>query len=327
MKKAVTWSCVLQYALVISVLCGVMYYCLCGRKKPARSIALLQKKQEDYESPTSPESPKQKRNCWEIAKICRIQHGDQGEMYCQCMKALGCDQDWCKCFAKVNECAAKSRTRKEFCKCIGDSECAKSVMCNQDTNLDCGTIATRCKKYYPDEERACAMYWGCKPDSDPICEDCNKRFAGDAFYASACKLCRGCVANEAIYGDRKAQKKMPKCSEIPAYVEPRKKLTPKEQEMADYLRINKQCGFTNVFNFPGDSFSDELEKRCYCCTGMTKNNNQYDSCNCAGVDCVDEDSTKRLCKPFMNKYDISWSDVPAANVSLGDKEKKAIKTK
>lgn len=318
MKTRLSWSCVLNYSCILLIL-GMVVYMVCFYRKPTEMSKRVkrEKNTENYED----------ANCWEISKICRMQHGESSTKYCECMKAMGCERDWCKCLTVVNACAAKSKTREEFCKCINKSECANKVECKQDTNLDCGQVQSMCQTYYPDSARACTMYYGCKPDSDPICANCKTSYAADPFYMASCQLCRGCVANEAIYGDRKREGKLPKCDKIPEYVPPKKKLTPQEQEMADYLRINRQCGTTDAFNFPGTSFADEMEKRCFCCVGMSKYDNKYDSCNCAGVDCVDEESTQKLCQPFMDKYNIQWKDVPSANVTLGEKEKKALKKK
>lgn len=331
MITKIDWKCVAGYIVVIGVIALVMYM-ICYQKPSAMSKIINQS--EDYEQSSYmpfaiDKAPKDEPDCKQVANMCRIQNGDTSDAYCRCMDEMGCGRNWCHCLTVVNKCANESKTRKEFCRCIGRSDCTDMVPCEQDTNVDCGYITTKCKQYYPENVRACSMYHGCKPSSDPICINCQNMYAADIFSMGACQICRGCQADQRLYGDRQLQGKLPKCKEIPEFIPPKKKLSPKEQEMADYLKINKQCGFADQFGYGKEktSFDDEAEKYCYCCTGMVKYGNKYDSCNCAGVDCVNTEGTQSLCSNFMKRYKINFKDVPEANVNLSDKQKGAVRPK
>jgi hypothetical protein len=153
-------------------------------------------------------------------------------------------------------------------------------------------------------------------------------YAGDIFYMGACQLCRGCQANEKLYGDRRIQGKMPPCSEIPKYVPPRPTLSPAERESREYLRIERRCGLTDAFDFPGDYFANDKEKKCYCCLGRVKNGGKFDNCNCNNMadDCFNTEALLSDCGDFMKKYNISVNDIPKDyNVNLSDAQSKAIR--
>lgn len=337
-----TWQCVVQYSIAIIIVVGVLYL-IC--REPPSQMSLILGKEENYvdtgdmnnvDCATSYYFPTMcpdgdvggdATDCRQMDITCRMEYGDDSDAYCQCMKSLGCERDWCHCLTVVNKCAKESKSREEFCRCIKRSDCADQVPCDQDTTKDCGFITTRCQELYPYNVRACVLYHGCKPFSDPICVNCRQQFAADVFSMSACQLCRGCQANEDVYADAQAEGKLPKCNEIPPYVSPPPKISAAEQRELDYLRIERRCGLTDVFKFPGDYFKDPDEKYCYCCVGRAKNGGKFDNCNCNNAeDCLNTDKTMERCKGFMQKYGISAEDMPRdVNVTLSDSMSKAVK--
>lgn len=322
------WQCVVRYAIGI-LLVVLVIYLVCRQPPSQMSLRLASTTRESYNSATCPtQAPNNDwTDCKQIDVTCRMMNGADDNSYCECMTSLGCKRDWCHCLTVVNKCAAESQSRAEFCKCIKRSDCADQVPCEENTNLDCGRITTLCNMYYPYNPRACVLYHGCKPYSDPICQDCKSAYAADPFGMGACLICRGCQADEQIYGDQQAQGKLPQCSEIPAYVTPKPTKSPSEMRELEYLRINRQCGLTDKFNFPGEYFKDPDEKYCYCCVGRALNDNKFDNCNCNNAeDCLNLEMTAQRCGGFMQKYGITPDQVPTdVNVVLSKDLAKAVR--
>lgn len=306
-------KCVLSLTLVLLLLALVVYGVF-FQSTPSVMSQRLSTSSEDGKK-ESYLNPEFSTMCDQVDAYCRDEYGNRGDDYCHCMAQMGCSTDWCKCYTVVNQCAAKSESRKEYCECISKSECADRMECNEDTRLDCGEVFTKCKYYYPEDAKACVLFHGCKPDTDPECLDCAANYAKDAFTMGACQLCRGCEAKENIYDDWRDAGKLAKCDLIPPYVPPKPTLTPEEQEMKNYLKVNPECGLTKNFNF-GDYFESALDKHCYCCTGIAKNNNQFDSCNCNDVDCTNRSGTLGYCNDFMKKFAIDWANVPDSIVDV-----------
>lgn len=305
--------CTLSLTLILVVLAIVVYGVFFASKpsemsRRMSSASSSSLKKENYFN------PEMSLECNEADLICRDEFGNRRDDYCNCMSALGCQTDWCKCLTIVNQCADRSQSRKEYCECINNSECADRMPCKEETRYDCGEVYAKCNYFYPEDRKACVLFHGCKPDTDPECMNCAVMYAGDAFTMGACQLCRGCEAKEVIYDDWRDAGRLAKCTLIPPYVPPQPTLTPEEQEMKNYLKVNPS-DLTKNFKL-GDYFESALDKHCYCCTGVAKNNNQFDSANCNNVECTNRSGTLEYCGDFMKKFEIDWSNVPDSIVDV-----------